>query len=531
MSVGPIIVLEQFFNEVQAPLIVISSKKALDEGKSVQTLFKPLYESYLPEGARLIAEFEAQEPSLVNFLSVKRKLLDFKKWVDGVKEGCSKFYAGKSDEYASLFTEAETLLNDQLLLINAHIPAVYAFMRARLPADYTAPLEKAYRELEKIMEHQIATTQYSQEEGDWRKFHDLTKRQLALFANLALQQQDVRLQVLLQEGRSLYFTQFPNLQFSLLNTWTGSLYVVMDVLGQALGNGATKVVTRAVELQTGEIVALVKSQTLFHKTENEREKILLSHRSFVQSWRESEFLMQLKGTPGIISFSERIPFEREGIRYLFLVEKRYEDGSLQTYLKRVIEDKIKVADHEKRAIAIALQLLTGLCQLRNLWIIHRDIKPHNILCDWTDPAYPQAVLCDFNTACTMLETNLHKKLAFSDLYGAPEYVRVYIRLQELGEEALAAVCSFAIDIWAMGLVFYQLFFLEKLPWDSDSPTEEEIQKVRARVSSLQEGWIPKKFASHRFYPLISQMLRIDPKERITASQALEECQRLSGAKK
>ena len=181
-------------------------------------------------------------------------------------------------------------------------------------------------------------------------------------------------------------------------------------------------------------------------------------------------------------------------------------GHCKPVFKRVIEDRVEGRRSQKRAIAIALQLLTGLCQLRNLWIIHRDVKPHNILCDWTDPSSPQAVLCDFNTACTMLETNLHKKVAFSDLYGAPEYIQVYTRVKELGEDALAAVCSFAIDVWGMGLVFYQLFFLEKLPWDSDLQTEEKIPKVRAKICALQEGWIPKRFADHRFYPLISQML-------------------------
>lgn len=531
MSAAPIIVLEQFFNEIQAPLIAQAAKKGLDQGQSLKAILNPIYKFYLPEAAQLLAAFEQEDPTLINFLRIKRKLLESKKWLEATAETCRAFYEGKTALAAcnTTLSEAEAAINDQLLLVNARIPSVFTSIKAQLPTDYNASLEKVHTELEQIMKHRIAATQEKDPgaELSWRQFLDLSKQQLSLFATLCVQQKEVRLKALLQEGRSMYFTKFPNLSFSVLNSWTGSVYIVMDVIGQVLGKGESKIVTRAVELQTGKIVAIVKPRTLFQDAKKEGEELFLRNRSFVQSWRESEILIRLKGTPGIISVIERIPFEIDGVRHLFLAEQRYEDGSLGSILNKIIkEKKTEEAFAEPVAISLALQLLTGLALLHQLGFIHRDIKPDNILCDRTDPSYEQAVICDFNLACSLVEKDLHKKLAFSPLYGAPEYIRAFDHLKELGREALAAACSFSLDIWSMGLVLYQLFFLEPLPWDNEPQSEEDLNQVYAHICALKEDWIPKKFSTHRLFPLISAMLRVDPSQRISAASALAECQRV-----
>ncbi|MBS0606866.1 MAG: protein kinase [Verrucomicrobia bacterium] len=248
----------------------------------------------------------------------------------------------------------------------------------------------------------------------------------------------------------------------------------------------------------------------------------------MQSWRESDILLRLKGTPGIISIIERIPFEIDQLRHLFLVEDRYEDGSLDSYFDKVIIEKnLDTAVDERTAISIALQLLTGLAKMHQLQVFHRDIKADNILCDWTDPDFKRAVICDFNLACTPLEKELHKRIAFTPIYGAPEYAAAYLQRDVNGRDKLAKASTFSVDIWSMGLVLYQLFFLEPLPWKRDPIDDEAINQVCSDISHLTQDWIPAKFSKHRFFPLIHKMLQVDPSKRITASAALAECQRLS----
>ncbi|MBS0650222.1 MAG: serine/threonine-protein kinase [Verrucomicrobia bacterium] len=535
MSAGPIFVLEQFFNEIQAPLIQEAARDALAKGQTVKIILKPVYESHLPEAAKLLSAFEQTDPTLVNFLRVKRKLLESQKWLEAISQAIHTFYEGKTipSACASALVEAEAAINDQLLLVNARIPTVFTAIKARLPTDYNASLEKVYAELEEIKQRRISLNQEKipYQEQIWHQFFDLSKKELSLFAGLCIEQKVVILQALLQNGRSMYTTKFSKFIFSLLNSWTGSTYVVMDVAGQALGIGETKIVTRAVELETGKIIALVKPKTLFQAAKNEEEEAFLRNRSFVQFWRESEILNRLEGTPGIISVFERIPFMIEDVHHLFLIEQRYEDGTLEKNLSKIIKEKKAESPLDPQtAISLALQLLTGLSKLHQIGFIHRDIKPDNILCDWTDPSYKHAVICDFNIACSLMEKELHKKFAFSPIYGAPEYVRAYLHIKEQEREELASVCSFSLDIWSMGLVLYQLFFLESLPWDTENKTEENLLQICAEISNLKEDWIPKKFANHRFYPLIKSMLCVDPSKRISASKALADCQRLSQMK-
>jgi hypothetical protein len=511
----PVIALEQFVSEIQASFIAESVQRGLEQGQPFNTLLQPFLEG-LPHIAQQISALQQGSPTFVSFLSAKRTLLNLKKWLEAAAPAMRQFHRNNSE-----LKEEEGKLNDQLLLLNTLLPSVFTSANSQIPPP---SFQNTYKELEEITSRHIDALSPDDSAGieSWHQFLNLCKRELELFATFTEQQRETRLKALLQEGRSMYFTRFPNLNFSLLYSWTGAVYVVMDVYGQLLGKGATKIVTRMVDIHSGKIVALVKPQTLFHEAK-EQEELALRKRGFIQAWRESEFLLNLKGTSGILSVIERIPFEIQSIRHLFLIEERYENGSLESHLKRSRDkgEKLDLATGH----FLALQLLTGLSAIHRLGIIHRDIKPDNILCDWSDPAYPRAAICDFNLACTVLEKELHQKLAFSHLYSAPEQVHAYLQMKQDGRKSLAAACTFALDVWALGLVFYELFW-GPLPWDIDAKREEELQQIYQKIHHLKEGWIPREHSSHPFYPLIESMLRITPSQRISSSEALLKCQQL-----
>ncbi len=514
MTSAPALILEQLENEVKIPSIAAGAEKALKEGASLQTILAPLYTAFLPEASELAKAFEAHPPAATAFLRAKRRLLEAQEWLNGVKKGCLAL--APQDR---LLTEAEAAIHAQLLLLDSHLPALLSAAKERGPADYAASLKTASKELEHITERCIVQAQDNEEKHLWETRHRLILQQAELLTHFAMQQQEWSLQALLQGGKSLYLTHFANLHLSLLYSWKGPIYLVMDVLAQRLGSGAAKTATRTIELQTGKIFAFVRPKFLFTEAKDEKEAALLREHSFQGLWRESEFLLQLRGTPGIICALERFRFQIDGAKHLVVIENRYEDGPLEKVFNELIDKKSQAAGYEEKAIAIALQLLTGLEQLHRLQIIHRDIKPDNILCDWSGPSLPEAVLCDFNGACTVRETRELKQFVFSPLYGAPEAVDAYLRSKGTAESAPAS--PFGLDIWAMGLTLYQLFFLERFPWYSTVSTKENIKLTFDRIRSLKEGWIPQKWAAHRFYPLISAMLRVDPKQRTDAKKALE----------
>ncbi|KAJ7158912.1 kinase-like domain-containing protein [Mycena filopes] len=93
------------------------------------------------------------------------------------------------------------------------------------------------------------------------------------------------------------------------------------------------------------------------------------------------------------------------------------------------------------------ELSCGIAYLHRQKIIHRDIKPDNILLD----AMGHAHLTDFNVAIHYSDRRLHTSVAGSMAYMAPQVV---------GRKGY----SWAIDWWSLGVTAYELLF-HRRPFD------------------------------------------------------------------
>ncbi|KAG6961421.1 hypothetical protein JG687_00007703 [Phytophthora cactorum] len=124
-------------------------------------------------------------------------------------------------------------------------------------------------------------------------------------------------------------------------------------------------------------------------------------------------------------------FETDGE---FCMVTEYAQGELF----QVLEDEHSLPEEEIRKIAI--QLIQALHVLHSNRIIHRDMKPQNILIG----SRQQIKLCDFGFARAIAhDTSLLRSIKGTPLYMAPELVQ-------------EKPYNYTVDLWSLGVILYEL---------------------------------------------------------------------------
>ena len=144
---------------------------------------------------------------------------------------------------------------------------------------------------------------------------------------------------------------------------------------------------------------------------------------------------------------------------LFIITEFTDDGNLQMKLEQQIENKEHFS--EEQIIDWFTQICLGLEYIHNEKIIHRNIKPSNIFCMKNGIVK----LGDFGLA-KMLSNSYNKTKTFKTFiennnYPAPEIINK--------EEY-----SFEVDIWDLGITFYQLMYFQ-FPFEGES--KDEIHEI------------------------------------------------------
>jgi serine/threonine protein kinase len=173
---------------------------------------------------------------------------------------------------------------------------------------------------------------------------------------------------------------------------------------------------------------------------------------------------------------------------LFLITEYCNGGNLSEWLKR--ENK-----NQSEILSVIKQILEGLQYLKDNKIIHRDIKPQNILIQ--EPLTVK--ICDFGFSQTFKEQiNMFKTVCGTPLYMSPEIINMQ-------------PYTFKSEIWSIGIMFYNIFF-ENHPYGQ----LESITDYRNKI--LIPPIIPNiTIFDHElntvFTQLIISMLSIEPERR------------------
>lgn len=177
----------------------------------------------------------------------------------------------------------------------------------------------------------------------------------------------------------------------------------------------------------------------------------------------------------------------------YIVMRYMPNGSLKGRLKRRGLNRQELCDLMGR-------LAEGLDEAHGLGIVHRDVKPSNILFNQTQDAF----LTDFGLAkFTRRKTGMTGML----LVGTPEYMSP--------EQAQRLPVDGRSDIYALGVILY-LVLTGKHPFRAASPARTASAHIHAPIPSVR-SIIPE--LPEMWDVIIGRALAKLPEERYESSQA------------
>ncbi len=214
-----------------------------------------------------------------------------------------------------------------------------------------------------------------------------------------------------------------------------------------IGAGGSGEVYRADDLRLGQPVAL---KFLLASVQNDPERIARLH-------HEARLAREITH-PAVCRVHDI--GEVDGLHFLTM---EYVDGEdLASLLRRI--GRLPV----DKALEIARELCAGLAAAHDRNVLHRDLKPHNVMLDGRG----QVRVTDFGVA-SVLGTPAAGTVSGTPAYMAPELLD--------GREA-----TVQSDLYALGLTLYELFTgrraFDALTWEA--LRQQQRQTVPARPSSL-----------------------------------------------
>jgi len=180
-----------------------------------------------------------------------------------------------------------------------------------------------------------------------------------------------------------------------------------------------------------------------------------------------------------------------------------------TDLQRVLSSGLVLnSDHCRY---ILYQILRGLKYLHSAKVMHRDLKPDNVLISRDC----RLVLCDFGLACTFDE---HDPCDMTD----------YVVTRHFRAPELVSQCTRytpAVDLWAVGCVFAQLWTRRPLfPGSSTSHQRQLLADFRIYLQTGRrvDGMFHAALASAgpQAHDMITRLLSFAPSARSTAGALL-----------
>ena len=229
---------------------------------------------------------------------------------------------------------------------------------------------------------------------------------------------------------------------------------------EKIGSGGMSNVFRAKDLKLGRMVAIKVLKDEFCTDLNFVEKFK----------REAQAAASLLGE-NIVNIYDVVD---EG-RYHFIVMELVDGITLKEYIR--IKGKLDITEGVSIAIQVARALKTAHAQ----HIVHRDIKPQNILI--TDDS--KVKVADFGIARAVSEQTVNANAIGSVHYISPEQAR-------------GGRCDARSDIYSLGITMYEMF-TGRVPFTGEST-------VAVALAHLEQAMTPPSVYNNKISPNLERII-------------------------
>lgn len=180
---------------------------------------------------------------------------------------------------------------------------------------------------------------------------------------------------------------------------------------------------------------------------------------FVRKFRRESQSAASLSHPNILYIYD-VGVEEEDDKKVYYIVMEYINGKT---LKEVIREKVKLSTEE--AIYYSLQIAEALENAHKNHIVHRDIKPHNIMITEDN----RVKVTDFGIARAVTSSTV---TTTSNVLGSVHYFSP--------EQARGGYTDEKSDIYSLGIVMYEMV-TGKVPYEGDSPISVALKHVQDEI--------------------------------------------------
>ena len=248
-----------------------------------------------------------------------------------------------------------------------------------------------------------------------------------------------------------------------------------------LGSGGTAVVYKAIDTVLNREVTVKILQEQF-----------TSNQKFVMRFRKEAQAIAALSHPNIVSVYD-VGCSDEGEPYLIM---EYVEGRT---LKEIINKMGPLS--LDRSLDYTHQILAGLNHAHSYGVIHRDIKPQNIMIT----PEGQVKIMDFGLAMNLTDTTITYD---TSVFGSMYYIAPEIAQKGSGDAR--------VDIYSTGIVLYEMLTCQ-LPYTGDSPITIALQHVEGDYTPIDDidEDIPYEVAR-----IVDKAMSVNPADRYSNTKIM-----------